>query len=297
MYRNILAPQDGSPVAEATLPCITHLARNLGARLTLLTVLEPPSRPAAGRRAETETQAEALAHLRRLASRCRDAGTEAQTLVAVGRPAAEIVRQAQAGPFDLIALGTRGHTGLRRGLLGSVTDEVVRTAQAPVLVLSPAAMERFGQGHHHPAGITVPLDGSELAERALPHAEALAKTLNVELRLLRVVSVASLAYYGGEGQPVDAGAIEESLAAEAQEYLNGVLKRVQDAGVKATATVSRGPVALMIADELRRTPDHLAAICTHGRSGLGRVLIGSVADYLIRSSGVPVLVVNPSGAA
>jgi nucleotide-binding universal stress UspA family protein len=62
--------------------------------------------------------------------------------------------------------------------------------------------------------------------------------------------------------------------------------------VKAACLVTRGAPALAIADQLQSTPDHLVAICTHGRSGVGRLLIGSVADYIIRSAGVPVLVVT-----
>ncbi|HLF04757.1 MAG TPA: universal stress protein, partial [Dehalococcoidia bacterium] len=86
MYTSILVPQDGSPAAASILPYIIHLARNLGARMTLLTVLEPI--PALGRPAETEGHAEAQALVRRQAERCRDAGVEAETLVATGRPAA-----------------------------------------------------------------------------------------------------------------------------------------------------------------------------------------------------------------
>jgi nucleotide-binding universal stress UspA family protein len=296
MFTSILVPQDGSPVAASILPYVTHLARNLGARMTLLTVLEPA--PPSGRRSvETAGQAEAHATLRRLAERCRDAGTEATTLVVTGRAAAEIVRRAHDGHTDLIAMGTRGHSGLRRGLLGSVTDEVVRTSPAPVLVISPRAAERFGGGHHHPKGITVPLDGSALAEGVLPHAEALAKALSLELQLLRVVPSSALVAYAEDGPPVDTVAIQEELEREAAEYLDQVARGVAQRGVKATCLVGRGAPALAIADQLAATPDHLAAICTHGRSGVGRLLIGSVADYVIRSAGVPVLVITRSPAS
>jgi len=295
MYTSILVPQDGSPAAASILPYVTHLARNLGARIVLLTVLVPI--PALGRPAETEGSAEAQALIRRQAARCRDAGVEATTLVVAGQPAAEIIRRARDGHADLIAMGTRGHSGLRRGLLGSVTDEVVRASPVPVLALSPGAAERFGTGHHHPAGITVPLDGSELAEAALPHAEALAKALSLELHLLRVVPPSALAPYTEDGLPMDTTPIIEELEQEAAAYLEGVAQRLAQRGVKSHRQVTRGAPALAIADHLRATPDHLVAICTHGRSGVGRLLIGSVADYVIRSAGVPVLVVTRPQAA
>ncbi|MSQ07627.1 MAG: universal stress protein [Dehalococcoidia bacterium] len=80
MYTNILVPQDGSPASASILPYVTHLARNLGARMTLLTVLEPA--PPSRRAAETEGQGQAEAHaaLRRQAEGCRDTGTEVTPL-------------------------------------------------------------------------------------------------------------------------------------------------------------------------------------------------------------------------
>ncbi|MSQ16987.1 MAG: hypothetical protein EXR54_05385 [Dehalococcoidia bacterium] len=189
-------------------------------------------------------------------------------------------------------MGTRGHSGLRRGLLGSVTDEVARTSPAPVLVISPRAAERFGGEHHHPKGITVPLDGSELAEGILPHVEALAKALSLELQLLRVVPPSALVAYSGDGLPVDTLPIQEELEQAAADYLAEVARRLAQRGVKSSSLVGRGAPALAIVDQLHATSDHLAAICTHGRSGVGRMLIGSVADYIIRSAGVPVLVLT-----
>jgi nucleotide-binding universal stress UspA family protein len=294
MYQNILVPLDGSQVASSVLPFVANLAKRLGAPVTLLTVFTLPQREARG--LETEVRAEAQAMGRREAQRLAEAGTLADTLVVAGRPAEQIVNQAEARNFDLIAIGTRGQSGIRRRLVGSVTDEVVRSSRVPVLVLSPRAVERSAQTGYGLSSITVPLDGSELAEDVLPYAEELAQRLSLEINLLRVVQVASLAYFAGDGVPMNTLPLEEELEAEATAYLSKVADNLRARGLTTTPVALKGSPALAIVDHLKNLANNLVAICTHGRSGLGRLLIGSVADSIIRSSGAPVLAINPQAA-
>lgn len=294
MYQNILVPLDGSQVASSVLPYVANLAKRLGARVTLLTVFTLRQREARG--LETEVRAEAQAMGRREAQRLAEAGTLVDTLVVSGRPAEQIVNQAEARNFDLIAIGTRGQSGIRRRLVGSVTDEVVRSSRVPVLVLSPRAVERSAQTGYGLSSITVPLDGSELAEYVLPYAEELAQRLSLEINLLRVVQVASLAYFAGDGVPMNTLPLEEELEAEATAYLSKVADNLRARGLTTTQVALKGSPALSIVDHLKNLADNLVAICTHGRSGLGRLLIGSVADSIIRSSGAPVLAINPQAA-
>ncbi|MDP6549472.1 MAG: universal stress protein [Dehalococcoidia bacterium] len=143
------------------------------------------------------------------------------------------------------------------------------------------------------ATITVPLNGSTVAEEVLPYAQDLAQQLALEMRLLRVVSVGTMAYYAVEGGPVDTTSVEQELEDDAAQYLNGIAETVSQQGLSVTCTVERGSPALAIIDHVRNSQNNLVAICSHGRSGLGRLLIGSVADSIIRSSGVPVLVITP----
>lgn len=294
MYQNILVPLDGSQVASSVVPYVANLSKRLESRVTLLTVFTLPQREARG--LETEVRAEAQAVARREAQRLAEAGVAADTLVVSGRPAEQIVNQAQTRNFDLIAIGTRGQSGIRRGLVGSVTDEVVRSSKVPVLVLSPRAIERSAQTGYGLSGITVPLDGSELAEYVLPFAEELAKRLSLRMSLLRVVQLASLAYYTGDGIPMNTLPLEEELEAEAIAYLSKVAGDLRARGLTTDQVVLKGSPALAIVDHVKNLENSLVAICTHGRSGLGRLLIGSVADSIIRSSGAPVLVINPQAA-
>lgn len=295
MYSSILVPLDGSEVAASVLPYVTNLAQRLQARVTLLTVVAPARSTA--RDGEAGALADAQDRGRRLARHLADAGIEADTLVVPGQPAERIVTQAQEGRFDIIAIGTRGHSGIRRGLLGSVTDEVVRTSPVPVLVLSPGAVERSAQDDYELSSVTVPLDGSELAESVLPYAEGLAQQVSLEMHLLRIVSIGPLITAGGmHSAYVDTAPIEEDLVREATAYLNKVAQRLTERGLTASCTVEKRYAALAIADHLRDMPCNLVAICTRGRSGLGRMIIGSVADSIIRSASVPVLVITPRGS-
>jgi nucleotide-binding universal stress UspA family protein len=294
MYKRILVPLDGSEVAASVLPYIADLAKRLSAGVTLLTVMAP-ARPEP-RAADTEVRAEAEALVRRQAQHLINSGVESDTVVVSGGPVQQIIGRSLDGGYDLIAIGTRGHSGIRRGLLGSVTDGVVRSSSVPVLVLSPKAVEASAQPGHELATVTIPLDGSEVAESVLPYAQALAKQLSLEVRLLRVVSVSSIAYYSIDSGPVDTTPLEQELEEEAVGYLNQIAETLTQEGLSVTCIVEKGSSALGIVDRLRNTQNNLVAICSHGRSGLGRLLIGSVADSIIRSTGVPVLVLTPGGS-
>jgi nucleotide-binding universal stress UspA family protein len=291
MYKKILVPLDGSEVADSVLPYVGNLAKRLDASVTLFTVVAPGRR--AARESETAVRTEAEAQARRQAQHLTDAGVTADVLVVTGQPVEQIISRGQNGGFDLIAIGTRGHSGIRRGLLGSVTDGVVRSSTVPVLALSPKAVEASAQSGYGLTTVTVPLDGSDVAESVLSYAEDLAQQLALELRLLRVVSVGTMAYYAVEGGPVDTTPVEQELEEDAAQYLNGVAENVSRQELTVTCTVERGSPALAIIDHVKNSENNLVAICSHGRSGLGRLLIGSVADSIIRSSGVPVLVITP----
>ncbi len=139
--------------------------------------------------------------------------------------------------------------------------------------------------------ILVPLDGSELAEAILPQARMLAQCGGGEIVLLRVVSTIGLESLG-----VDAALARsamEMVRAEAQQYLDRMAQYLKLKGVKASTALREGIVADMILDYAEANLVDLIAMSTHGRSGLGRWLIGSVADRVVRGAKVPVLLVRP----
>ena len=140
--------------------------------------------------------------------------------------------------------------------------------------------------------ILVPLDGSELAESVLMHAVPLAKMIDAEIALFRVVALPVSAFMT-VGEPQLTVGMREDAEADALEYLNGVAAKLRAEGIKATAEIGNGIVAETIRDYAKKTHTDLIAMSTHGRGGLARLMIGSVADQLVRDSHLPVLLIRP----
>ena len=141
--------------------------------------------------------------------------------------------------------------------------------------------------------IVVPLDGSEVAERALPHAEELGRRLGVPLHLVRVVDLTRLERYGPYALAVPGAAFEQVLDEErsaAQEYLDLTARRLEGQGLTVTTELRHGAVGR----ELVGLPemDDLIVMASHGRGGLPRWFLGSVAEDVVRRADVPVLVVR-----
>jgi nucleotide-binding universal stress UspA family protein len=184
---------------------------------------------------------------------------------------------------------------VRRWLLGSVASKVVQTAANPLLMIRPTEDTNESQEPKLDR-ILVPLDGSGLAEKILPHVRALAETNNVEIHLLRVYTLPPDAYVVADGVIAQGPApYREELKKEAQTYLDGVMAGLRADGLqRVIATALEGDPAGEIIDLARKTPNDLIAISTHGRSGIGRWVLGSVAEKVVQHSRGPVLLVRAS---
>lgn len=144
--------------------------------------------------------------------------------------------------------------------------------------------------------IIVPLDGSELAEKALDHAKELAGALGAALHLVRVVDVTRLERYGAYGMALEyAGLAEVALEEErvAREYLQTTAATLTNDGLQVTTEVGRGLVTPTLVNITQ--PDDLIVIASHGRSGISRWFMGSVAEEIARRADVPVLIVRTLG--
>lgn len=140
MYKRILVPLDGSPLAEQALPHAVAQADRFGAEIILLKVLDPLpdpvfSSPAALRTAERASAELAIDYLQRTAAQLREQGAAVQVSTVDGKPYLQIVSFADKQHIDMIVMSTRGHSGFSRWLLGSVADRVVRGATVPVLLV------------------------------------------------------------------------------------------------------------------------------------------------------------------
>jgi nucleotide-binding universal stress UspA family protein len=299
--KQILVPIDGSDVAEAALPYADEIARLRRAPLLLFAVVDQHAAPAL-----TAASGELRAHVERItadglaaylsvtAQRLRDRGLEVATEVAAGDPAEAIGARAVAVDAALIVMASHGRGGVHRLILGSVADKVMRAAACPVLIVAPPGEPgaRAG-GPVTLRRLLVPLDGSTLAEAALPVAGALAQQSGASLTLMRVEPWVSTMYGGLEPIPNFAD-VDEGVVEAAREYLARV-KEGLPAGGTAWTVVQRGnPAANLLEFVLNEEPD-LVVMTTHGRGGVKRFLLGSIADRLVRC-GAPVLLVPPPTA-
>jgi len=146
MYKRILLPLDGSPLAEQALPHAIAIAERFQSELVLLRVLIPLSRPpttadAALQRAEEATAVYAREYLERVAADLQERGFTAQIITIEGSPHWEIINYAETNQVDLIVMCTRGQSRLSRWLMGTVSDRVVRGANVPVLMVSDQKKE------------------------------------------------------------------------------------------------------------------------------------------------------------
>jgi nucleotide-binding universal stress UspA family protein len=291
MLRRILVPLDGSPFANAALPPAAALARRTGAQLRLLHVVEVPAALAYPEyRAEDRAWAEQ--YLAELATAEAPAGVAVSTSVREGRILEQIQKELADWKADLMVMTTHGRGGVSRLWMGSVADRCVRSSAVPVLLVRPNEKVSLPTPSFAPVRVIVPLDGSAIAESALPHATALAKAFGARLVLLQ-----GLAHFGaldGAHLSLNPTRIERERT-ESEAYLEERAEAARRAGVEVELMVVTEPgLAEAIA---ARAPDEVIVMTTNGKGGLDRAVFGSVADKVVRSATCPVMVVRPERSA
>ena len=303
----ILVPLDGSDIAAGILPYASQIAKSCSVPLVLLTVVDPDAmgRPASAytlqslardkgpnywEEIERSLQVSALESLKGEASRLREEGVAVEIQAALGRPAEQILQVSEEEGCGLIAMSTHGRNPISRSILGSVTDKVIHTSKVPVLTVTPERGKSYQEGSTTVTTVVVPLDGSELAEGALPYAEELAQTLSLDILLARAVKTDLPTYSEGEFS-VWEPSLTEDMTQEATTYLAGVAESLSSKGLTVRSEVVQGAPAQALLNLAQKTEQNLIAMTTRGRSGLSRWLMGSVAEALVRSSGDPVLVI------
>ena len=299
-------PIDGTEVSEGILPWVSRIAGQADAHLVLLTAVDPDSieYPPAGPsgqpdwgmfrdQVEENSRTHAQDALQAVVEQLRIRGVSAEGRATLGNPAEEIVRVSEDEGCRLIAMSTHGRNLIGRSILGSVTDRVLHSANVPVLTITPDRARMYHEEGTTLNTVVIPLDGSELAELALPYAEELATALSLEVLLVRVARTdhPSFSYEEFADQMLD---FTTGLLEEAARYLEAVSEGLKNKGLTVRLRVLRGAPAPALLDLAHETPRNIIAMTTHGRTGLTRWMMGSVAGALIRGSGDPVLVVRPS---
>jgi nucleotide-binding universal stress UspA family protein len=288
MYQKILIPTDGSRSSEDAARFGLRLAQHLGAGVTVLHVLEPytgilmaPESIPYYPDLEREIQIAGRQALAKVETWAQELGVACSSLQRQGRAAEVIVELAR--DHDLIVMGSHGYGMLDRLLLGSVAIRVLHKSPKPVLVL------REGARTDGIRTVLLPTDGSPSGEAALQHGLKLARALGADVTLLYVVE-GMYRYLGPETAlyPV-AEALEAELQQIGQEALQKAKEMADAVGVVAQTRLAVGRAVEGILAEAKA--HDLVVMSTHGRSGLDRLLLGSVAEGVLRRSEKPVLVI------
>lgn len=277
----VLVPLDGSELAEAALTYLPVLASLGPLRVRLLAVAEQP--PHLGLPGPREWQANQVRLLKDYLAKRQDQlqsdDVEVEISVRRGKAAQAIIADATRFEAEFILLSTHGRSGLKRWRLGSVADKVIRSARCNTLVVGSEAVR--WPHKRYVRSILAPLDGSELAETALPLATRLAQELGAQLHLVRVVD-----HFPAEDVAAD-DLVRMTRAAE--EYLRSkAADRWQV--MPRTEVVSGRPADSLLLYAGQQAID-LVVMTSHGHGGALRAALGSVTDRLIGGP-APVLIVR-----
>jgi len=285
MFDSILVPTDGSPGSERAFEVAVTLARTHGAAVHVLAVVGDHGPTDDDWDYSGDSPAEAF--IESQADRVDTSDLTVRPVVREGAVHDEILDYADDADSDLVVMGTHGRTGVRRFLLGSITEKVVRLADVPVLSVKADAEP----GPVSFDDIVLPTDGSSGAEAAIEPAGTLASATDATVHVVSVVDTRSL------GIDVGSSVIVDELEAIATDAVESASERLSGMGVKTVETaIARGTPYRAILDAIEDSDGDIVVIGTHGRTGIDRYLLGSVSEKLVRTSPVPVMTVRSPDA-
>jgi nucleotide-binding universal stress UspA family protein len=298
MYTRILIPLDGSKIAEQVLPYARFLAKALSLPVELLQAADPEALalltdPAHSRYADTvwaDKINTGRAYLDAVARSFE--GTRVQCLVEKGKAEDVVIDNAAADKNTLIVMATHGRSGIQRWVLGSVADKVLHGSPNHMFLVR-ATEQGKREGAATLKTVVVPLDGSALAEQVLPYVTDLAKKITLKVVFIRAYALPASAT--GDEFVTYTEELISGIESEARDYLATKVEEAKQNGITDVVPIVKfGYGAEEIISVARETPDNLVAMCTHGRSGVGRWVLGSVTERVVRHSGDPVLIIRAS---
>ena len=309
MFRTVVVPLDGSPLAEHAIATATMLAERAGAEVVLVRahqlMLHDLGDQVALERAMRE---EAEDYLDRTARGIHgEIGLTPRTAIVDGPPAHAICEFVRNLKDALLVMSSHGRTGFSRAWMGSVADGVIRQTSSPVLILRP---EEAPDGILEPLGVfhrmLVPVDGSGYSEQVVPHAMALAELTEAQVLLLEVVKPVFMPAFtpaleiAGTYAPPEEYALDatESLVERAASYVSSLATKLRrqhaTLDIQTEIRTEASPARVILETAAAQGTD-IVAMTTHGR-GMSRVVMGSVADKVLRGGPRALLVVRPEPA-
>jgi len=309
MYQKLLVLLDGSELAEVVFPFAEELAARLDLEVVLLQVYGalgrdfiPVHRAYIERAADTiASQIEDIQD--RLGVQLDARVTEVRGELADGHYADEILRYVEENKIDLIMMASHGRSGIRRWHMGSVADKVLRASKVPVWFVHAGIPDAVPYNKWPSKTFIIPMDGSERSESVIPHVKTLASQRSLEpvnITLLRICDLPiAPSYYSPElsGVPLNWGEFMEQEMARckqaALEYLSNLKDMLKDTGANITTETLVGKAGDEIIEYAAKNPYSVIVMTTHGRTGLSRLVYGSVAESVLMGIANPTLVIKP----
>jgi nucleotide-binding universal stress UspA family protein len=287
MIERIVVPLDGSLTAEAILPQVRRILHRHDSELILVRAAVPAPVENSVALSDAVSQS-AREYLHGVQERLDREGVRVVSEVRVGSPTGVILDVVEARQATMIAMATHGATGLKRFLLGSVAEGVLRKSPVPVLAVRPfwrSEGDLQQDAERRPVGtLLVPVDGSDLSALVVPAALEFASLFEPRVVLLRVLE--------RRRKAGDARELEEATS-----HLQGIARLFERKGVETLQIVEKGDPVEAILKTARDHGADLIAMTTHGRSGIGRLVTGSVTEQVLRQAPVPLLVVRADAPA
>ena len=290
--RNVLVPIDFSPPSIEAIEFALPLLKQFRAELHLVHVFEPDYLLTSMMTMplivpELEADKRVQRHLKDIAKKYGIDLRRENIHALKGRPFEEICRLVPKVDIDLIVTSTRGNTGLKHLMLGSTAERIVRYSPCPVLV---TGKQKRGKVPLKFGKILVPIDFSECSMKGLDYAKGLARQFDSDLVLLHSVH---MDYYvaSDEYARYDFPLLMAQSEKTAKAQMSDLVRQTKAEGFKIETTLEIGHPGDQICDRAQSRKADLIVISTHGRTGLKHVLIGSTAEFVVRHSPCPVLVV------
>lgn len=307
MTGSVMVPLDGSPLAEQALPVAIRLAQEEGKGLALVQVVPEagfalrylPIGEVAPVELMEALRESAERYLRQVAAQVEGLSLAVEVVVLKGEVGEKLANWANEQEAAYVVMSTHGHTGLSRWTLGSVADRVLRSVRRPLVIIPPVKEEvlpfaipsayQLQTALPQMRRIVVPLDGSLLAEQVLLHVVKLAKRYSSEVLLFRVLPDTILTVMKSNDGSLEA-TWYETVRMETESYLERQVIRLRLEGLSVRSAIASAPIAEAILDYAANEDADLIAMTTHAYGPLGRLLLGSVTDRVVRAGERPVLV-------
>lgn len=286
VLRKILVPLDGSKTAESVLPYVKYLAKRFGSEVEVLGV-------GIGRK-DRRVNRLLGDYIESTTSNLRDEKIDAAPVIIYGSAADKILSYSKQNDSDLIIMATHGRSGVTRWWIGSVADKIISQAITPVLLI-PSKKQKAAQAKKGDVSISkilVPLDGSDTGQAALDHVELVARETNASVHLIQVISppgAMEISVFGN----AEWDSFFKAMQDAANDYLGSIIDGLKAKGITAKYDIVIGDPAHQIIKSAAKDKVDLVAMSTHGRTGIARWVIGSVADRVLHGARMPMWLVRP----